>query len=75
MTDAGRQSHFVGLYGTDSSAILSAEQLFAFVTVGFHLTDHHVAIDAAGPHEVLVSPALDDPAVFHQQDQVRRGAR
>src|SRR5688572_3608191 len=44
--------------------------LLCVLAGGFHLPKHHVVIQAACTHEVLMTAALDDAAVFHQEDQV-----
>ena len=53
-----------------SAAPESAKDFFDGFAVGFHLAEDHVVVGAAGGHELVVRAALDDAAVFHQQDQV-----
>ena len=48
----------------------SAQHFFVVLGVGFHLSNDHVVVDAAGAHELLVGSTLDDAPFFHQQDHV-----
>src|SRR5262245_23772377 len=40
------------------------------LAVRLHLPADHVVIRASGLHQFLVRPALDDPPLLHQQDEV-----
>jgi hypothetical protein len=48
----------------------SLQHFLAALALRLHLAPHHVVIDAACAHQLLVRAPLDDATTFHQQDQI-----
>src|ERR1043166_1261921 len=53
-----------------TNPLRSSQHRFAVTLDGFHLALDHSVVKPPCFHELLVGAALDDAALFHQQDQV-----
>src|SRR5262245_11006118 len=53
-----------------SVLMLFLKNFFTFVAVRFHLAQDHRMVATASAHQFVVGTALNNPAVFHQQNQV-----
>src|SRR5437016_944277 len=50
--------------------MMSAQYFFRILAGRILLSNYHVVVRAAGPHQLFMRPALGDAAIFHEQDEI-----